>query len=268
MATPSPYNGSTARICAELSNLIYQSPVEIKQRVATLIPNAEVTLHNISLGNSRICIVSSEKEIFVVFRGTVITSPRSVIANLRATRTRWGNGLVHRGFLSLFLAAAPFIHQALRDYKVETKDLYFTGHSQGAAAAYLAAMIFALGMRSPKPNAVYTFGQPRAGNAEFSRDAEKRLQKKSKQDCEWSRYHSWGSICMERIRPYPRLLSLRPKLVVNAASPGGRPRMAVFQCKPRRSQHDAISLSEPGQRASSAALSLAILVHRCEQRRR
>jgi predicted lipase len=77
--------------------------------------------------------------------------------------------------LSLFLAAAPFIHQALRDYKVETKDLYFTGHSQGAAAAYLAAMIFALGMRSPKPNAVYTFGQPRAGNAEFSRDAEKRL---------------------------------------------------------------------------------------------
>jgi predicted lipase len=177
MATPRPYNGPTARICAELSNLIYQNPVETKQKVATLVANAEVTLHNISLGNSRVCVVSTEKEIFVVFRGTVKTSPRSIIANLRITRTRWGNGLAHRGFLSIFLAAAPFIHQALRDYKVETKDLYFAGHSQGGAAAYLAALTFALSMQSPKPSAVYTFGQPRAGNAEFSRDAEKRLQR-------------------------------------------------------------------------------------------
>jgi|HubBroStandDraft_4_1064222.scaffolds.fasta_scaffold11635_5 triacylglycerol lipase len=183
MPTLCPYNGPSARICAELSNLIYRNPVEIKERVGTLVANAKVTLHNISVGNSRICVVSGEKEIFVIFRGTVKKSPRSIIANLRVTRTRWGNGLVHRGFLKLFLAAAPFIHQALRDYdykveakdEVETRKLYFTGHSQGGATAYIAALIFARGMQSPKANAIYTFGQPRAGDAEFSRDAEKRL---------------------------------------------------------------------------------------------
>jgi predicted lipase len=152
--------------------------VKIREKIARLIPNADVRLHTTFIGNSRIGVVSSEDAVFVVFRGTVPSSVRSLVANFRSTRTRWGNGLVHRGFLSLVRSASPFIFQALRDCKADTKDLYFAGHSQGGAAAYLAAMTFELLSGLRRPSAVYTFGQPRAGNAQFSRDAEKRLQRR------------------------------------------------------------------------------------------
>jgi predicted lipase len=161
-----------------LSFLVYKDPVEIRQRAAGLIPNSKVAVHNGVLSNGRTVVFSGDKEIFVVFRGTVATSVRSHIVNFRSVRAPWGNGLVHRGFLSLCQRVSPFISQALRDYEFGTKDLYFTGHSQGGAAAYLAAMTFALRFGSPSPSAVYTFGQPRAGDAQFSRDAEKRLERK------------------------------------------------------------------------------------------
>jgi predicted lipase len=170
------YNGPTARICAELSFNAYKIPDDIKQRISELIPEAAVHVHNGLPGNTQIVVVSTAEAVFVVFRGT-IGSPRSIVANLRARRKRWGNGRVHRGFLRVMEGAMPLILQDLREYQSSTKSLCFTGHSQGAAAAYLAGVTFALRIGLQAPSAVYTFGQPRAGDAQFSRDAEARLQR-------------------------------------------------------------------------------------------
>jgi predicted lipase len=172
----SSYNGPTARICAELSFNAYKSPSDIKQRIVELIPNAAVRVHNGLPGNTQVVVVSTAEAIFVVFRGT-IRSARSFVANLRVRRKRWGNGLVHRGFLRIMAGASPLILQDLRDYQSSTKSLCFAGHSQGAAAAYLMGVTFALRIGLQAPSAVYTFGQPRAGDAQFSRDAEARLQR-------------------------------------------------------------------------------------------
>ena len=172
----SSYNGPTARICAELSFNAYKSPGDIKSRIAELIPNAAVRVHNGLPGNTQVVVVSTADAVFVVFRGT-IGSARSIVANLRARRIRWGNGRVHWGFLRIIAGASPLILQDLRDYQSSTKSLCFAGHSQGGAAAYLAGVTFALRIGLQAPSAVYTFGQPRAGDAQFSRDAEARLQR-------------------------------------------------------------------------------------------
>jgi predicted lipase len=170
------YNGSTARICAELSFNAYKSPGDIRQRIAELIPNAVVRVHNGLPGNTQVVVVSTAEAVFVVFRGTIL-SVRSFVANLGVRRTRWGNGRVHWGFLRIVAGASPLILQDLRDYQSSTKSLCFTGHSQGGAAAYLVGVTFALRTGLQAPSAVYTYGQPRAGDAQFSRDAEARLQR-------------------------------------------------------------------------------------------
>lgn len=177
MATPGAYNGPTARLCAELSKVVYDNPHDIRRRVATLLPNAKVEIHPGFDAGSRTVVVSTEDENIIIFRGTV-RARRSHLVNLRCRRVWRGNGLVHSGFLSVVEQAAPFIHWKLRTHGTNAKELYFTGHSQGGAAAYLAAMRFSLRVGLPSPSAVYTFGQPRAGNHQFSRDAERRLDKK------------------------------------------------------------------------------------------
>ncbi len=178
MVTPGTYNGPTARICAELSYAIYELPLLFKQRAVQLVANSQTRLYNIFASNSVIGIVAGDNEIFVVFRGTVPRSPRSLGANINLMKAWWGNGFVHRGFLNIARDATPLITNALREFGGASKDLYFTGHSQGGAAAYLAAMTFALHFGKKDPSAAYTFGQPRAGDAQFTRDAEKRLSRK------------------------------------------------------------------------------------------
>jgi predicted lipase len=172
----SSYNGPTACLCAELSFIAYKFPSDIKQRIAVLIPGADVRVHNGLRGDTQVVVVSAPDAVFVVFRGT-IRSASSIVADLRARRTRWGNGLVHRGFLGIIAGAKSLILQDLRDYQSSAKSLCFAGHSQEGAAAYLAGVTFALRIGLQTPSAVYTFGQPRAGDAQFSRDAEARLQR-------------------------------------------------------------------------------------------
>lgn len=174
-ASPGSYNGPTARLCAELSYVSYARSSEIRRVVPGFVENPAIEMRTSFLGNSRVLVVSGANEIFVVFRGTVPTSVRSLLANTPIARTRWGNGSVHVGFLALFLMALPFIVRQLRKYQTGAKAVYLTGHSQGGAVAYLGAMTFRLREGMPDPAAVYTFGQPRAGNAAFSRDAETRL---------------------------------------------------------------------------------------------
>jgi len=175
MPQPGTYNGPTARICAELSRIAYLLPYEIRRRVPNIIPNAAIEMRTGVLGNSRVLFISGPDEVFVVFRGTVPSSLRSILPNLYIGRKRWGKGLVHRGFLALYRRAQPFITMHLQKYQDGTKDVYFAGHSQGGAIAYLGGMTFSFDHGLPDPGAVYTFGQPRTGNASFTRDAEKQL---------------------------------------------------------------------------------------------
>jgi len=94
----------------------------------------------------------------VVFRGT-IGRLASWLGNLDMAMVAWPRGgKVHRGFRTMLMEIWEEISEALDEIHV---PLFYTGHSLGGALATLAASL-------RPPQAVYTFGAPRIGNAAFA----------------------------------------------------------------------------------------------------
>lgn len=62
-----------------------------------------------------------------------------------------------------------FIH----NFSVQNYRLTFTGHSLGGALAALAAFLFDGGEENNERLQLYTFGEPRVGNAQFARNMER-----------------------------------------------------------------------------------------------
>lgn len=94
----------------------------------------------------------------LVFRGT---SGRlaSWLGNLDMAMAPWPpGGMVHRGFRTMLMERWEEISKALDSVQA---PLFYTGHSLGGALATLAASL-------RPPQAVYTFGAPRIGDAAFA----------------------------------------------------------------------------------------------------
>jgi triacylglycerol lipase len=169
------YVGKEALTCAELSELVYQMPYQIRLRISAIVANAQVTFRTIPNRNSRVLVAVSNTTIYVVFRGTVFSSLRSWQANLSTNRRNWMNGKVHGGFLGILNYAIPFFRPILAQPGNRAKEIYFTGHSQGGAVAFLAAMDNSRPISTSRFFKSYTFGQPRTANAYFCRSAEARM---------------------------------------------------------------------------------------------
>ncbi len=93
----------------------------------------------------------------LVFRGTT-GSWRTWRSNFNLWTSPWPRGgNVHSGFRKKFDSLWPAIENAVESWQA---PLFYTGHSLGAALATLAAG------RHP-PQALYTFGSPRVGDAAF-----------------------------------------------------------------------------------------------------
>lgn len=100
----------------------------------------------------------------LTFRGTEVSQPSDVIADLKASKNRSeSRGCVHRGFKGELDKIWPEIQQELGK---DSLPLYITGHSLGAAMATLAAARLGYG----KVKALVTFGSPRVGNGSFVRN--------------------------------------------------------------------------------------------------
>jgi len=169
------YIGREALTCAELSELVYELPYRIRSRIGKIVGNAQVTVRTIPSKNSRILVAIGSTAIYVVFRGTVFKGLRSWQTNLATNRKNWMSGKVHGGFLGVLNLARPFFRPILAQCSNHMKDVYFTGHSQGGAVAFLAAIDNSRPISTSRISRNYTFGQPRAGNNQFCRSAEIRL---------------------------------------------------------------------------------------------
>jgi len=113
-------------------------------------------------GKAQCAIITSKKDIenpfaVLVFRGTS-GKLENWIHNFNAFPGKWpGGGWVHKGFKKVFDGIWDEVHMELLSISL---PIFYTGHSLGAALATLAASL-------KPPQALYTFGSPRVGNAAF-----------------------------------------------------------------------------------------------------
>ena len=127
---------------------------------------------------SKIYFNEEKSTVVVAFRGTMKTSVRDWMNNLKIRKVKLSLngkqlGKVHKGFLSTYLhdrkKIVSKVKQLIKEGKV--KNLIFTGHSKGGATATLAALDFATSAikKDGIQSKLITFGQPRTGNSDFAK---------------------------------------------------------------------------------------------------
>ncbi len=116
------------------------------------------------------CLVAGDNSVCVVaFRGTEPTKPADIITDVtfNLVDVPWATGKAHKGFLNYLDAVWDDLLKAIDARRTEGQSLWLTGHSLGGALAVLAAAR----LMAERPNTVihgiYTFGQPRIGNADL-----------------------------------------------------------------------------------------------------
>ena len=155
-----------ALLCAEVSRAIY---TEFEQDAATkqslLNQLAGIGFRDCTLFNEnglQACLtVDPVKQIgILVYRGTQPNDWKDIITDLKVAHAPWaGSGCVHIGFAKMLQGKWADIRSALDAYP--SIRMLYTGHSLGAALATLSAAL-------RQPHALYTFGSPRVGDAEFA----------------------------------------------------------------------------------------------------
>jgi len=156
----SRFSLATARDLAALSELSYRPEPEV--RAVCDEGGLEFTWIEDERMDTQGFVCGDEDCVTVVFRGT--ESPLDWITDLHATLTQHASGVgrVHRGFYISYSLIERQLRDALKG--LGSRNLLFTGHSLGGALAVLAASDFSSPSRITR---LYTFGQPRVGDAAF-----------------------------------------------------------------------------------------------------
>ncbi len=165
----SAYNQGNALWLAELSRLVYRHDQEEidpppQPTQTSFLEKAGCTrrrfFHSPHTGTQAILAEFDGAAPYaaLVFRGTEQV-PEDYMHDLNTGKLRHQDGKidVHEGFRTALDSVWKEIEQALRRLKC---PVFFTGHSLGAALATLAAA-------RRRPTALYTFGSPRVGDADF-----------------------------------------------------------------------------------------------------
>lgn len=115
---------------------------------------------------------AGQKKIILSFRGTIATSIKNWVTDLKASKVKDYAGVsgakVHAGFLNAWQSVRTQTFNAVRSLRTKYPGykLAITGHSLGGALAILAAAD--LSHNQQTVDEVYTFGAPRVGNSVFS----------------------------------------------------------------------------------------------------
>src|SRR5260370_4736865 len=147
---------SPATLCAELSRLSYCNDADRRERSLAHVGLKEQEFLDVE-GTQALVAVDAAR-VFVAFRGT--DDPKALIQDLDALPVSWEQGgQVHKGFVHYLHPVREALARIVR--AAAGREVSFTGHSLGAAAATLAESL------SPRAT-LYTFGSPRVGDAAFA----------------------------------------------------------------------------------------------------
>mmetsp|Transcript_25603 Transcript_25603/g.33508 ORF Transcript_25603/g.33508 Transcript_25603/m.33508 type:complete len:332 (+) Transcript_25603:124-1119(+) len=171
------YEEATARILADFAAVSYcKNADQWDCDICEEYPGVNATFLNDYMLSAMIAFEPSLNKIIVAFRGTDPLSLVDWLDDFEARSVPYDlceNCFVHHGFYKAYREIYDDIDKNLNQYHKMYPDapLAATGHSLGAALAVL----FAINISVKSPSGLgdnrlilYTFGQPRIGNAEFA----------------------------------------------------------------------------------------------------
>ncbi|MBU1044743.1 MAG: lipase family protein [Candidatus Omnitrophica bacterium] len=157
------YDAKNALLLAEASQLAYAPLREVKEHVKN-----EWGFDNcifLDKNDTQAYIIANTEVIILAFRGTQCIQDWLTDADARFVKNVWGQ--VHNGFSKALDSVWREIEKIVSKYQDNDQTIWITGHSLGAALAVLATARFL--QKNIDINGLYTFGQPRVGNATFAR---------------------------------------------------------------------------------------------------
>jgi triacylglycerol lipase len=144
-------------IFAKISAYTYQDPDQATPNFAEL---GYKTIKFFNHKGAQAYLLANDLERVLTFRGTEVTQPSDVLADLEAAMDpSESGGRVHQGFKG---ELDKLWNSIVEELDKENKTLYITGHSLGAAMATVATSRL-----QHKTATLVTFGSPRVGNKEF-----------------------------------------------------------------------------------------------------
>ena len=150
-----------AAIAAKLSAIAYMKPDKAETAAKKLgFPWAKL----ISRDGAEVLVAKDRNDLWFAFRGTEPSKLNDVMADLNVIKnTAKAGGKVHGGFQKevndLWMDVLAEIEH--NDQLKVRKDVWFTGHSLGAAMATIASTRYA------GTEELFTFGSPRVGGPKF-----------------------------------------------------------------------------------------------------
>src|SRR5262245_42135886 len=168
------YSDRTAAFLAKLAMLAYIAFEDDEKRkiLEGMLTHGRVKLlENIAIADTEAMVAETDKFVVVAFRGTSsrahLKTDMQARLNVARVAVDGRSVRVHAGFYAAFRKIEAKLREVLIGQD-EAKAVYLTGHSLGGALALVAAAAFGgndkLGDRIA---AVYTFGAPRVGGADF-----------------------------------------------------------------------------------------------------
>lgn len=172
------YSRTNALWLAEFSRLIYRREIdEIKTRPSRFRTRDQFLVRHgwrqepddfFNTGDTQAALFTNAKLqcAALVFRGTLGLA--DIITDAEFVLVDWlrNAGKVHIGFRDALQKVWGRIEARLRDFP---HAVFYTGHSLGAALATLASARAVIEGKLPCPAALYTFGSPRVGDADFTK---------------------------------------------------------------------------------------------------
>jgi len=149
-----------AELAAKLSAIAYMDPKPAAEACKKLgFTNANL----ISVDGAEVLVTKDSHNLWFAFRGTEPAKLNDVLADLKVIKnSAVAGGKVHGGFQQevddVWMEIVKILDK--NSQLKATKDVYFTGHSLGAAMATISATRY-------QPKELFTFGSPRVGGPLF-----------------------------------------------------------------------------------------------------